>query len=105
MVSTLEQLEQKMKNNRVTKNMTSVLIDQFSELVKSHIGSTMLLLHKTNNRVGPTTCEGCLLSNFEFSYSLSFKFQVDNHLFNFEGKKDISLAYLACASLVRLAFL
>jgi len=56
------------------------------------------VLHEIDIKIGPDTPEGCLLRDFECFYPLSLEFSVNTHLFNFEGKKDISSPYLVCAS-------
>jgi len=64
MVSGLGKLAHEMKNYRESmKNMTSTLIDQFLELAKGHVESTMPILHETDLKVGPTTPESSLLGD------------------------------------------
>ena len=99
MISRLKQLKHEMKTYReFMENMACIVIDQFSESVKTHVKSTMPILHEINLRAGPSTPEACLLGDFESSCPFSLYFQADTYLSDFEGKKDISSPFLACAS-------
>jgi len=99
MISRLKQLKHEMKTYReFMENMACIVIDQFSESVKTHVKSTMPILHEINLRAGPSTPEGCLLGDFESSCPFSLYFQADTYLSDFEGKKDISSPFHTCAS-------
>jgi len=80
-----------MKNYRKSmENMTITLIDQFCELVNSHVKSIVPVLHETNRRVGPSPPHGWSLGDFESYRRLSPKFHVDVPLCDFKGDDDIS---------------
>lgn len=55
----LSNLSKKCKNYRESiENMTSTIIDQFSEFVERHVESIMLVLHEADVRVGPYNTSG-----------------------------------------------
>jgi len=58
------------------ENMTCAFINQFLELVKSHVESIMFVLYKTNLRAGPAIAESCLLGNFEPLTLLALNFKL-----------------------------
>lgn len=80
------------------ENMTRTLIDQFSELVKGHVDDIVPVSQGIDLRVGPTTPEGCLLGDFEFSYPLSSKSLADTLLCDFKVKNDIFTRFCTCFS-------
>ena len=99
----LEQLEQEMKTyGEFMETMTSILINQFLELVKSYVESIVHVFRKTDLSIVPSLLEGHLLGDFKSSSPSIFKFQVD--ICDFEGKNDTSSPSFACVYPLETSF-
>ena len=87
------------------ERMTCTFMEQFLELAKSHLESTILVSHETGLRVGLTVREGCLLGNFESPYPLALNFKLKLIYLTLRvRKRSLHLSFHMHLSL-RLAFL